>query len=137
MLGFIKRIFIWWHDNTLGHSFTMWKRGARLVGEDVQGNRYYEESKPGSFSGGGKRRWVVYHGHADGSRVTPEWNGWLHHTFDEPPTLENLPVKKFEKPYLPNMTGTPMAYHPKGSLSHSAEKGKVAEPYEAWSPENA
>jgi len=39
MLGFIKRIFIWWHSNTLGQAFTMWKRAARLIGEDEQGNR--------------------------------------------------------------------------------------------------
>ena len=136
MMSFIKRIFIWWHDNTLGHSLTMWQRGAELVGEDEQGNKYYEERGKPSFSDGRRRRWVVYHGHAEASRVTPDWNGWLHHTFDEPPTEQPLPVKKFEQPYMPNMTGTPLAYRPKGSLSHGAE-AEADKGYESWSPENA
>ncbi|MEM6650736.1 MAG: NADH:ubiquinone oxidoreductase subunit NDUFA12, partial [Pseudomonadota bacterium] len=114
MFEFIKRIFVWWHDATLGTSFTMWKAKAKLVGKDEQGNEYYEEGGKPSFPDGRRRRWVVYHGVAEASRVTPDWNGWLHHTFDEPPTEVPFAVKKFEKAYLPNMTGTPMAYHPKG-----------------------
>lgn len=137
MLGFIKRIFIWWHSNTLGQAFTMWKRGARLIGEDEQGNRYYEEGKEPSFADGRRRRWVVYHGHAEASRVPPDWNGWLHHTFDEPPTTAPLAAKKYEQPYLPNMTGTPLAYRPDGSLAHLTSEEAEHLPYEPWRPENA
>jgi NADH:ubiquinone oxidoreductase subunit len=137
MFEFIKRIFVWWHDATLGTSFTLWRRGAKFVGYDEQGNKYYEEGGKPSFADGRRRRWVIYHGVAEASRVPPDWHGWLHHIWDEPPTVAPLPAKKFEKPYLPNMTGTPLAYRPKGSLARTGEQAKVDEGYEAWSPENA
>lgn len=138
-MSFLKRIFIWWHNSTFGARWTMSKAKAKKVGEDEQGNQYFEEGgKPSHPDGGGRRRrWVVYHGVAEGSRVPPEWTGWLQHIYDEPPSDKPLPVKKFETPYLPNMTGTPLAYRPKGSLARAADDVKVDDTYEAWSPENA
>ncbi|MEM9233323.1 MAG: NADH:ubiquinone oxidoreductase subunit NDUFA12 [Pseudomonadota bacterium] len=138
-MDFLKRIFIWWHNSTFGVRWTMTKSKAQKVGEDAQGNEYFEEGgKPTQPDGGDRpRRWVVYHGVAEASRVPPEWHGWLHHTIVEPPTDSPLPQKKFEKPYLPNMTGTPLAYRPKGSLARASDEGKVDDTYEAWSPENA
>lgn len=137
MIGLLKRIFAWWHQSTLGTSFTLWRSRARLVGEDDQGNRYYEEGgAKGSFPEGGRRRWVVYHGVAEGSRIPPEWHGWLHHTWDVPPTEEPLVVRKFEKPHLPNMTGTAMAYRPHGSIAVAGQPGDESKKeYEAWSPD--
>ena len=82
----LAQLFTWWNSTTFGTSFTLWRRGARLVGRDEQGNRYFEEKEP-SMPGGGKRRWVVYHGVAEASRVPADWHGWLHHTFEEPPTV--------------------------------------------------
>ncbi|HPE30792.1 MAG TPA: NADH:ubiquinone oxidoreductase subunit NDUFA12 [Parvularculaceae bacterium] len=131
----LAQLFTWWNSTTFGTSFTLWRRGARLVGRDEQGNRYFEEKEP-SMPGGGKRRWVVYHGVAEASRVPADWHGWLHHTFEEPPTVAPLLRRKWEKDHIPNMTGTPLAYHPPGSLVTGAAKG-VAKDYEAWSPENA
>jgi NADH:ubiquinone oxidoreductase subunit len=132
-----KQIFAWWDSTTVGTSFTLWRRGAKLIGTDEQGNRYYEEGGKPSFSDGRRRRWVIYHGVAEPSRVPPDWHGWLHHSFDVPPTHEPLPRQKFEKDHLPNMTGTPLAYHPKGSLHHVGKRGAPVKDYEAWSPEDA
>lgn len=137
MIGLLKRIFSWWHAATIGTSLTLWKRGAKLMGEDQQGNRYYEEGKDGSFPDGRKRRWVVYHGFAEASRVPPDWHGWLHHQWDEPPTVAPLPIKKFERQHLPNMTGTPLAYRPTGSLTRVDADTKALQDYEAWTPEEA
>ena len=82
-----------------------------------------------------KRRWVVYHGIAEASRVPPDWHGWIHHTFADPPTIAPLRRRVWEKEHLPNMTGTPLAYHPPGSLArHSG--APVDQGYEAWTPEN-
>lgn len=114
---------------------TLWRRKARLVGKDEQGNRYYEEADPSS-SDGRARRWVIYHGVAEASRVPPDWHGWLHHTFDAPPTESPLLRQTWEKDHLPNMTGTPLAYHPKGSLAHSGAGEGVGDVYEAWSPDD-
>lgn len=130
------QLFTWWNSTTFGTSFTLWRRRARLIGSDEQGNRYFEERAP-SASDGRKRRWVVYHGIAEASRVPPDWHGWLHHTFQEPPVVAPLKRRAFEKDHLPNMTGTPLAYRPPGSLAR-ADSGKgVGKDYEAWTPEKA
>lgn len=131
----LSKIFTWWNDSTFGTQFTLWRRGARLVGKDEQGNRYFEEKSP-SGSDGRTRRFVVYHGVAEASRVPPDWHGWLHHTFEEPPTVEPLARRPFERDHLPNMTGTPLAYRPPGSLARGDGKG-VGTDYEAWSPDAA
>ncbi|MEO1135545.1 MAG: NADH:ubiquinone oxidoreductase subunit NDUFA12 [Pseudomonadota bacterium] len=134
----LSQLFTWWNSTTFGTSFTLWRKRARLVGADEQGNRYYEE-KEASMPGRGdqRRRWVVYHGVAEASRVPADWHGWLHHTFEEAPTEAPLTRRAFEKDHLPNMTGTPLAYHPKGSLSRSGGPADVNDDYEAWTPENA
>lgn len=129
----LKQLFAWWDSTTYGTSFTLKRRGAKEVGRDEQGNRYYEE-KSASGPDGYKRRWVIYHGVVEGSRVPPDWHGWMHHTFDEPPTLAPLRRRSFEKDHVPNMTGTPLAYHPPGSLAH-AGGAQATRDYEAWSPE--
>ena len=83
-----------------------------------------------------KRRYVMYKGYADASRVPADWHGWLHHTFDEPPTKEPFKIKEWEKPHVPNMTGTLFAYHPKGSIAKITSETPEAENpgYEAWKP---
>lgn len=134
----LSKLFTWWNSSTFGTELTLWRRGARLVGSDEQGNRYFEEKEPSGPDGRGqKRRWVVYHGVAEGSRVPPDWHGWLHHTFDEPPTVAPLTRRAWEKDHLPNMTGTPLAYHPPGSLSRPEGAQGVGPDYEAWSPDAA
>lgn len=129
----LTQLFSWWNSTTYGTSFTLWRRRARLVGADEQGNRYFEE-KTASGPDGNKRRWVVYHGIAEGSRVPPDWHGWMHQTFDEPPTVKPFMTRAWEKAHVPNMTGTPLAYHPPGSLSSAADR-KIASDYQPWSPE--
>ncbi len=119
------RALTWWNSQTLNTQFWTWLKGVK-VGEDAEGNVYYQSKD-------GKRRWVIYKGEAEASRVSPEWHGWLHHTWEEPPTKAPLPHKPWEKPHAPNLTGTPAAYHPAGSL-YRAEP-VVRRDYEAWQPE--
>jgi NADH:ubiquinone oxidoreductase subunit len=103
-----------------------WWRG-RLVGEDTQGNRYYEDKKKMRY--GKPRRWVIYKGRAEASKIPADWHGWLHFTASEPPT----PRQRYpwEKEHLPNLTGTPYAHQPKGLQGATPDKG-----YEAWVPED-
>lgn len=129
----LKQLFTWWNGSTFSTSLTLWRRKALLIGRDEQGNRYFQEDKP-SASDGRKRRWVVYHGVAEASRVPPDWHGWLHHTFDEPPTIAPLLRRAWEKDHRPNMTGTPLAYHPPGSLAKSPSATQGASGYDAWQP---
>ena len=132
----LSKIFTWWNGATAGTLLTLWRRNAEFVGEDDQGNKYYEEREP-SLAGDLRRRWVVYNGVAEGSRVPSDWHGWMHHTFNEPPTREALPRKSWEKDHVPNMTGTPMAYRPKGSLWSGGERAAATGDYEAWSPDQS
>ncbi|GAB4519066.1 MAG: NADH:ubiquinone oxidoreductase subunit NDUFA12 [Parvularculaceae bacterium] len=128
----LNKFFTWWNGATFGALLTIKSRG-RLVGEDSEGNRYFEERKGASLAGQ-KRRWVIYKGVAEASRVPPDWHGWLHHTFDEPPTTAPLKRQKFEKDHLPNMTGTPLAQFPPGSLVRGGVRPHATGDYEAWTP---
>ena len=94
------------------------------VGADEFGNRYYT-SKNG-------RRWVLYKGIAEASKVPAEWHRWLHKTTDEVPN--NVTKYDWEKPHLPNLSGTENAYAPKGHLRKGHDHGKVTGSYNAWEP---
>ena len=104
--------------------FRTWWRG-RLVGEDTQGNKYYEDKKKTRY--GKPRRWVIYKGYPEASKVPPDWHGWLHFTISEPPECQNR--YPWEKEHLPNLTGTSYAHQPKGLRRLIPEKD-----YEAWKP---
>lgn len=133
MFRLLKTIFTWWNGTTVGTWWFTAKRG-KLVGTDEAGNRYYEEAKP-SKAAGRKRRWVVYNGYVEASRIPVDWHGWLHYTFEKPPVEEPFQLKSWEEPRAPNMTGTAHAYHPQGSLYEKGPRAKGTGDYEAWVPE--
>lgn len=134
-MSVLKTIFTWWNGATTGIHFTTWRRG-RFVGQDELGNRYFEaRDDRDSYDRGRKRRWVIYKGYADASKVTPEWHGWLHYTFDEPPTTAPLKTKAWEKDHVPNLTGTIHAYRPQGSIARGGDRQRATGDYEAWTPE--
>jgi len=134
-LSVLKTISTWWTGATTGIHFTVARRG-RFVGQDELGNRYYEaRDDRDSYDRGRKRRWVIYKGYADASKVTPDWHGWLRYTFDEPPTSEPLLRRSWEKDHLPNLTGTIHAYKPQGAIARGGERQRATGDYEAWTPE--
>ncbi|MGQ7791278.1 NADH:ubiquinone oxidoreductase subunit NDUFA12 [Faunimonas sp. B44] len=126
MKEFLLQIFTWWNGQTLGTRFWTWRYG-QPVGEDQFGNRYYQDAT-------GQRRWAIYNGDAEASRIPPGWHGWMHHRTDIPPTKDGYTAYEWEKPYVPNMTGTPAAYRPKGSLLRPEQRPEVTGDYEAWTP---
>jgi NADH:ubiquinone oxidoreductase subunit len=131
-MSWLIKIFTWWNGATLGTLLFTKRRGIK-VGEDGQGNIYYEEkSRPG---GRRKRRWVTYNGTAEASRVPPDWHGWLHYTYDELPTTAPFEVKAWEKEHVANLTGTPFACRPQGGLASKGERPNATGDYEAWQPE--
>ena len=130
----LKSIFTWWNGATIGIRFAVARQGV-FVGDDEYGNKYYEGvGERGTFDGR-KRRWVIYRGYAEASKVPAEWHGWLHHTFDEPPTTQPLKREAWEQDHLPNLTGTIWAWRPKGAISRGGERAKATGDYEAWRPE--
>lgn len=125
MLDFLKRAVTWWNGQTLGTQLFTARNGER-VGEDGQGNIFYRNADD-------TKRWVIFNGEAEASRVEAEWHGWLHHTWDEPPTDAPLVHKTWEKPHLPNLTGSSAAYAPAGSIRRAEPEDR--RDYDAWTPE--
>jgi len=124
----LKQIFTWWNGETIGTRLYTTRKG-RKVGEDERGNTFYQTAD-------GSRRWVIYNGEAEASRVSPDWHGWLHHTYDAPPTEVPLPRKAWEKDHAPNPTGSSAAYHPPGSVMSPASRPRVVGDYDAWTPDD-
>jgi len=134
-MGIFSEIFCWWGGNTWGTRLALATRGFRLIGEDENGNRYYEQ-KPGKVGPVGRpRRFVTYRSDAEASLVSPDWHGWLHYTHDKPPTEDKYTPRPWEKPHKKNMTGTPEAYRPSGSILSAAQRPKATGDYKPWRPE--
>lgn len=125
MSNLFTRAFTWWQGQSWGTQLYTWRRGEK-VGEDAAGNVYYR-------NGDDSKRWVVYNGEIEGSRISPEWHGWLHRTWDEAPTEKPMAHKPWEKPHLPNLSGTEAAYAPAGSIRRPEPARR--QDYEAWTPE--
>jgi NADH:ubiquinone oxidoreductase subunit len=129
-MGFFKSIFTWWEGATIGTSLAL--RGKDRVGEDAQGNVYWQG---GSDTNGLMRRWVIYNGQNDASRVPPEWFSWLHHQIDDVPNAALPAPRAWQKPAEPNLTGTRLAYRPPGALEAGGKRAAATGDYEAWTPD--
>jgi NADH:ubiquinone oxidoreductase subunit len=131
-MGILSELFTWWNGTTF--STRLWtRRNGRLVGKDDAGNCYYEQIK-GVGPLGKPSRWVIYNGYAEPSKVPSEWHGWLHFTFDVPPTKEEYHSRPWQKAHSENMTGSLSAYRPSGSIQ-GAVRAKPKADYEAWQAE--
>ena len=118
-MGILSKIFTWWDGAT--------------IGTDAAGNKYYRSGK--KTVDGRERRWVIYEGANDASRVPAEWHGWLHGAFDALPESHLPPPKIWEADYTPNRTGTPAAYRPQGALERGGRRARATGDYEAWTPD--
>ena len=125
LLDTLARAVTWWNGQTIGTQIFTARHGVK-VGEDDQGNVFYQSKDA-------KKRWVIYNGEAEASRVAPDWHGWLHHTWDEPPTERPIKHKAWEKPHQENLTGTLAAYAPPGSIRRPEPLER--KDYEPWTPE--
>ena len=124
LMNTLLRAVTWWNGQTLNTQlFTTW-RGVK-VGEDAAGNLFYQTRDR-------RRRWVIYNGEIEASRVSPDWHGWLHFTWDKAPTDAPLAHRAWEQPHQENLTGTALAYAPAGSIRRAAPAER--RDYEAWSP---
>ena len=90
MKQFLLQLFTWWNGATIGTRFYTWRKGA-YVGSDAYGNRYFHNKAS-------DRRWVLYNGDAEASRIPPGWHGWMHHRTDVAPTEDGYKPHEWEKP---------------------------------------
>lgn len=130
-MGINANPFTWWNGASWGTMFGL--IGKTRVGEDALGNVYYQGGKDTS---GRPRRWVIYAGANDASRVAPEWFSWLHHQVDDVPEQSMPAPRQWQKPPVPNLTGTALAYRPPGALEKGGRRAGATGDYEAWTPDS-
>jgi NADH:ubiquinone oxidoreductase subunit len=58
----------------------------------------------------------------------------MHHRVDTPPSAEDYEAFGWERPHLPNLTGSAAAYRPKGSVLTQTKRPRVTGDYDAWTP---
>lgn len=124
--------------NSIGTLLFTWLRGEE-VGRDAAGNRYYREKAKSRDRGRRgsirkERRWVVFEGHVEASRIPPDWHAWMHHMTEEPPTSDRHEHQPWEIEHRPNPTFTEKAYRPPGHTLLGGERDKATGDYEPWSP---
>ena len=116
---------------TLGTKIYTWFYG-NLVGLDQFGNKYYCNSK--DIESKLAKRWVIFDGGIEASKVPPHWHAWLHKTINKPP-INYFHKYDWQKDHNPNLTGTSEAYYPDSHpLSKSKNVLKDKNEYEKWHP---
>jgi len=127
-MGVLAKIFTWWNGATIGTA--LWtRRFGNEAGRDEAGNVYFRDKKNPA------RRWVIYAGDNDGSRVPPDWQAWLRGTIGDVPEKVFPPVRKFHRKAEPNLTGTMAAFRPDGALGSGRIRPASTGDYEPWIPE--
>jgi NADH:ubiquinone oxidoreductase subunit len=127
-MGLFANAFTWWNGASWGTALFTRLHGDK-VGQDGAGNVYFEKR------GKRPRRWVIYDGANDSSRVPPGWNAWLRGTIDELPEEALPPRRHYERKPEPNLTGTMDAFRPDGSLSGNRSRPASTGDYEPWTPD--
>ncbi|MEM8797518.1 MAG: NADH:ubiquinone oxidoreductase subunit NDUFA12 [Pseudomonadota bacterium] len=126
MSSLILQFFTWWNGQTWGTRYYTWRNGVK-VGEDSQGNVYYRNADD-------TRRWIIYNGPVEASRIPSGWHGWMHHKVKAAPSEQNYAKREWELPHLANPTGTAHARLPDSSLLKPDPKVAQDADYEAWRP---
>lgn len=112
--------------------FTLFSRG-RKIGRDSLGNTYFESAARKGYKH--TRRWVIYKGAPDASKVPAEWHGWLHHQTDAIPSESAESFRRpWQRTHIPNLTGTNMAYRPPGHILQGGVREKATGDYQPWIP---
>ena len=127
-MGWLANAFTWWNGASWGTAIFS-RRQAQEVGRDDEGNVYFQGRKDPA------RRWVIYKGSNDGSRVPPGWQLWLRGSIAELPSEALPPVRHFQVKPTANLTGTMEAFRPDGALGTNRVRPASTGDYEPWMPE--
>ncbi len=104
---------------------------GNFVASDKFSNKYYCNSK--NFQDKKAKRWVIFNGEIEASKIPPHWHAWLHKSIDTPPS--NYKHKyKWQKDHKPHTTGTLDAYHPNTYLLSKSKHDINKKEYEKWNP---
>jgi len=127
-MGLFANAFTWWNGASWGTALFSHRHGEE-AGRDEAGNVYFRHRKDPA------RRWVIYAGANDSSRVPPGWNAWLRGTISDVPDKALPERRAFEQPPQANITGTDDAFRPSGSLTRSGVRPAATGDYQAWKPD--
>lgn len=97
------------------------------IGKDDYDNSYYESFLTDYL--GRKRRYVIFEGINDPSKVPPMWHAWLRHMIKDIPSNQK---EHWHNGFVPNLTGTKLSYNP---VNQDGKRDKVTNDYIAWNPE--
>jgi NADH:ubiquinone oxidoreductase subunit len=92
-------------------------------GCDDLGNKYYFLKK------NTKKRWVIFKGIEDPTKIPPQWYNWIHNIEDNPISDDTF-YDWQTKNHKPNMTGTVARFSPIKTNQHAKHKSG----YSPWRP---
>jgi NADH:ubiquinone oxidoreductase subunit len=104
------------HLGTLINTFLF----GKFVGKDEYDNSYYRSYKNKYTK---EKRWVIYKGIKEPSKIPPQWKLWLNFTSEHIPNESQSEKYFWQKHYLPNYTGTSKKFNPR--LKKSNNKIKI------------
>ena len=117
------------HLGTKIYTFFM----GNYVGKDSYGNKYYSNKK--DYSMENSKRWVIFKGSVEATKIPPHWHAWLHKITIDPP-INYSHKYDWQKDHIVNKTGTKDAYYPDmHPLNKSTENMESKPEYESWNPE--
>ncbi len=103
---------------------------GRLVFADSYGNRYYVLQKAWLGFKGAEKRWVLFAGEPEATKIPPEHFAWLHHLCDQPLPKGGGSRYGQDKGHHPNLTGTMAAtFLPWREIHHRDNRDN-----KAWQP---
>lgn len=94
---------------------------GKRVGIDSFNNSYYCTRNISS-----EKRWVIYNGVYDPSKIPANWYGWLHFLINTPPSFTSTN-------WIPNTTGTTFAQKYITSIENIPQS--ALKYYNGWSPQ--
>ena len=116
---------------SFGTTLYTWFYG-KLVGSDEIGNKYYANSN--NHADLNAKRWEIFNGEIEASKIPPHWHAWLHKSIDKPP-INYKHKYRWQKNHKANMTGTVHAHYPPSNpLSKNYNPDQIKVDYESWSP---
>lgn len=102
---------------------------GKFVGKDEYGNSYYRNY---NITKQKSKRWVIYKGITEATKIPPLWHRWLHNVTDKLPNEEQTEKHVWQKEHRPNLTATTLAYHPQKKINQQHQKKEAY--YQAWKP---
>ena len=76
------------------------------------------------------KRWVIYSGEIDASKIPVEWYSWMHFTPNRIEKKHDLEKYDWQKSHQSNLTGTKKAYYPNKNKVNAINKK-----YKSWKSE--